>query len=102
MNAFARTAVLVGAAMLIAGCGSNASPPAANTSSASYQMGLQSGTKGLAETEAFKGTRNDEACEAAFDIEQGASRNLNKQDFMAGCLYGLSHQSAQWTKTRRK
>src|SRR6185312_11249031 len=99
MNAVARVAVLAAAAAVLAGCGSDAK--AVDTSSQSYQEGLKSGTSGLAEIEAFKGMSNNKACELGLNIDSGGSR-VNKQDYMAGCLYGLSHQSAQWNQMRKK
>ena len=106
MNATIKIAILAAGAIALAGCGSttsatNASPAAVNTSSAAYKMGLKSGTTGMAEIDAFKGTGNNRACEKSFDLDHGASPDLNKQDYMAGCLYGLTHQSAQWTQSRK-
>jgi hypothetical protein len=102
MGAVLRIAVMAGSAIFIAGCGSTTSTPGASsasapvsTSSPSYQMGLKSGTSGMAEIDAFKGTSGNKACKKSFDLDQGASGDLNQQDYMAGCLYGLSHQSAQ-------
>jgi hypothetical protein len=99
---------MAASAMVIAGCGSTASttgapsPSAAvSTSSPSYQMGLRSGTSGMAEIDAFKGTGSKKACEKSFDLDQGASGDLNQPDYLAGCLYGLSHQPAQRTQTRK-
>jgi hypothetical protein len=76
------------------------SPPEADSSSDSYKAGLDSGTKGLAEIEAFKGADYNDICEQSFEIDNALDL-YNKQDYMAGCLYGLSHQSAQWTQTRK-
>lgn len=110
------------AVIVIAGCGSNASKPspsspssplttssgspAVSTSSPSYQQGLKAGTDGYAEVQAFgpyMGTAMsyDQACQASFNIDQGADPDLVQQDYMQGCLYGLNHQSAQWTQTRK-
>lgn len=110
MSARARIAVLGVAAAVVAGCGSSTtSPPgsgpgastaAANTSSSSYKTGLAAGTTGFAEVEAFKGTSDTEACQSSFNIDQAGS-DLNEQDYMAGCLYGLSHQSTAWTQGRK-
>jgi hypothetical protein len=108
MNTLIRIAVLAAAPIVIAGCGSgtantsNASgpqgtPAAANPSSASYKQGLKAGTTGFAEVEAFKGTDFNRACQLSFNIDFAA----NKQDYMAGCLYGLNHQSADWTQRRK-
>ncbi|HZQ31821.1 MAG TPA: hypothetical protein VFB19_08810 [Mycobacterium sp.] len=50
-------------------------------------MGLKAGTDGSAEVQAF-----------------GAMERLGpmdyQQDYLAGCMYGLNHQSAQWTQGR--
>jgi hypothetical protein len=43
----------------------------------------------------------DQACQSAFSIDGGADPNLVQQDYIQGCLYGLNHQSAQWTQTRK-
>jgi hypothetical protein len=96
------------------GAESGATPSAGvDTSSQSYRMGLKSGTKGQAEINAFGGFdigshRNfgpqpyEQVCKADFDLESGAAPDLNlvEQDYVAGCLYGLNHQSAQWTQQR--
>jgi hypothetical protein len=79
---------------------------APNTSSPSYQQGLKSGTDGYAEVQAFgpwMGTAQpyDQACQAAFNIDGGADPTLVQQDYIQGCLYGLNHQPAQWTQTRK-
>jgi hypothetical protein len=102
MYAVMRLAVLVAVSVVLAGCGNLSETKAADTSSPSYKKGLESGTKGIAEVDAFKGTSDNQACKASFDLESGAFPSLNKQDYMAGCLYGISHQSAQWNQLRRK
>jgi hypothetical protein len=108
MNALVRIAALAAASVVIAGCGSSspttvkasgpqATPAAGNPSSASYKQGLKAGSTGLAEVEAFKGTDYNRACTLSFNIDGSP----NKQDYMAGCLYGLNHQSAEWTQRRK-
>jgi Protein of unknown function (DUF2510) len=82
-----------------------------DTSSHSYQMGLASGTNGNAEMAAFGydaisdqpgqvlqkvgPVSHQEACEESwkFDTGVGSEQNLNKTDYMAGCLYGLDHNA---------
>jgi hypothetical protein len=82
------------------GFSTRGSPPEADTSSDSYKAGLDSGTKGLAEIEAFKGADYNDICEQSFELDNALDL-YNKPDYMPGCLYGLSHQSAQWTQTRK-
>lgn len=72
-----------------------------STSSESYQEGLKAGTNGQAEIAAFGGMAYQRACQMTFDIDGGADPSLVKQDYMAGCLYGLNHESAQWTQGRK-
>jgi Protein of unknown function (DUF2510) len=79
-----------------------------DTSSQSYRMGLKSGTDGPAEIQAFgpwmgAAEPYDQACQQSYNTESGAAPDLhlNHQDYMGGCLYGLSHQGAQWTRTRK-
>ncbi len=79
---------------------------APSTSSPSYQQGLKSGTDGYAEVQAFGPYMGvalpyDQACQLSFNIDQGADPDLVQQDYIQGCLYGLNHQSAQWTQTRK-
>jgi len=58
-----------------------------DTSSDSYQMGLKAGTDGYPEVQGFGA--------------MGASGPMDyQQDYMAGCMHGLNHQSAQWTQGR--
>ncbi len=78
----------------------------ASTSSESYQEGLKAGTDGQAEIAAFGGMGDapnsyQKACQMSFDLDGGADPTLVKKDYMAGCLYGLNHQSAQWTQGRK-
>ncbi len=86
---------------------SPSSPSSApSTSSPSYQQGLKSGTDGYAEVQAFGPYMGvalpyDQACQLSFNIDQGADPDLVQQDYIQGCLYGLNHQSAQWTQTRK-
>lgn len=100
-SAVVKIAAAVAAACFVAGCATDAK--AVNTSSLSYKKGLESGTTGLAEIEAFKGTSYNEVCDLSFEIESGGAPDLhlNRQDYMAGCSYGLSHQSVQWTQMRK-
>ena len=76
------------------------SAPKADTSSDSYKAGLDSGTKGHAAIDASKGADYNDVCGKSFELGN-AMGPYNKQDYMAGCLYGLSHQSAQWTQLRK-
>ena len=71
-----------------------------------YQAGLKAGTDGEGEIAAFGGIGDapspyQKACQMSFDIDGGADPSLVKQDYMAGCLYGLNDQSAQWTQGRK-
>jgi hypothetical protein len=85
----------------------NTSSPV-NTSSRSYKMGLKSGTDGNAEIAAFgsQGLNGRmqapmpprQACQGSFDLDSGGliagvDEQLNEQDYVAGCLYGLSHNA---------
>lgn len=69
-------------------------------------MGLKAGTDGYAEVQAFGAMGASgpmdygQACKMSWDIDSGASTDLNQQEYMAGCMYGLNHQSAQWTQGR--
>ena len=76
------------------------SAPKADTSSDSYKAGLDSGTKGHAENEAFRGADYNDICGKSFELDN-AMRPYNKQEYMTGCLYGLSHQPVQWTRLRK-
>ena len=85
----------------------------ADKSSQSYQMGLKAGTDGQAEIAAYGGfdilthqntapMSYEDACKGQFDIEHGAAPSeIVERDYMAGCLDGLNHQSAQWTQGRK-
>ena len=79
-----------------------------DTSSRSYKMGLKSGTDGNAEIAAFgsQGLNGrmqapmppHQACQGSFDLDSGGliagvDEQLNEQDYLAGCLYGLSHNA---------
>jgi Protein of unknown function (DUF2510) len=84
----------------------SSAPSAPSTSSPSYQQGLKSGTDGYAEIQAFgpmggAAQPYEQACQLSFNIDQGADPDLVQQDYIQGCLYGLNHQSAQWTQTRK-
>jgi hypothetical protein len=46
-------------------------------------------------------TSYGQACQASFNIDGGADPSIVQQDYMQGCLYGLNHQSTQWTQTRK-
>lgn len=86
--------------------------PGVDKSSQSYRMGLKSGTNGDGEEHAFGtvylGGRNppmpyEKACKQAFTIDNvdpPSGVPLVEKDYMAGCLDGLNHQSAEWTKQR--
>jgi hypothetical protein len=108
MRAVIRITGLATAAVIIAGCGSTpgASAPAVNTSSPAYQAGLGYGTNGDAEINAHSGTDYTKACQASYNLNMGGAlvdkpeKQPNYNDFMAGCLYSLNHQSAQWTQYR--
>lgn len=95
--------------------GTEMSPASAGVdkSSQSYRMGLKTGTDGQAEIMAYGGfdilshqntapAPYEEACKAQFDLDNGAGPDLNlvERDYMAGCLDGLNHQGAEWTKAR--
>ena len=96
-------AVGVAAAISLAACGGGGSPSAStaavDTSSQSYQMGLKTGTDGQAEIAAhggfdilshsYKKLSPQDACEGQWAVD--SAPNLSKTDYMAGCLYGLSH-----------
>ena len=85
----------------------------ADKTSQSYQMGLEAGTKGQAEIEAYGGlnilTRQNtapapfkQACKDQFNLENGGgSSTLVERDYMAGCLDGLNSQSEQWKQSRK-
>ena len=83
--------------------------PGIDKSSQSYRMGLKSGTDGYAEVRAFGavylGGRTppmpyEEACKLSFNQDNGGNLPVVEKDYMAGCLDGLNHQSAEWTKQR--
>jgi hypothetical protein len=68
-------------------------------------MGLKSGTDGYAEIQAFGAVGGSplpyqRACQMSFDIDSSPSAGLVQQDYMAGCIDGLAHQSAEWTQGR--
>jgi hypothetical protein len=85
----------------------------ADKSSQSYEMGLEAGTKGQAEIEAYGGfnilshqntapATFEQACKDQFNLENGAgSSTLVQRDYMAGCLDGLNGQSEQWKQGRK-
>lgn len=85
----------------------------ADKSSQSYQMGLEAGTKGQAEIEAYGGFNIlshqntapapfEQACMDQFNLDNGAgSSTLVQRDYMAGCLDGLNGQSEQWKQGRK-
>jgi Protein of unknown function (DUF2510) len=92
---------------------SGSSYAGADKSSQSYQMGLEAGTKGQAEIEAYGGFNVlshqntapapfEQACMDQFNLENGAgSSTLVQRDYMAGCLDGLNGQSEQWKQGRK-
>jgi hypothetical protein len=102
MNAVKLTLAVagIGAAVAMAACGGDS----VDTSSQSYRMGLATGTNGQAATAAFGGfdimtnsykkLSPEDACAGQWELENGASDlKLVKADYMAGCLYGISHNA---------
>lgn len=78
--------------------------PHVDKSSRSYQIGLATGTNGMAATAAaggfdifshtYKKLSPHDACDGQFDTDNGAADwKLSKTDYMAGCLYGIDHNA---------
>ncbi|HEY7054702.1 MAG TPA: hypothetical protein VH496_21575 [Mycobacterium sp.] len=75
-------------ALAVAGC-SSGKGGGADTSSHSYQEGVKDATSYIVVSDVQGGMSETDACQAAFDMYNGAFSIDNHDQFMAGCADGL-------------